>query len=117
MEVTVVSTQHPPMDEGAAGSPSPTSAGVPGSGRRGFLTRIGVGGLVAAASVFGAARPALAANYGCCNLGIYPPNCSFSFCARSGQYLWNCTRSGGGTCSCCEYNRNPPYECSAGRCS
>ena len=72
--------------------------------RRAFL-RMGGGGLVAAASIFGTTQGANAlCKYKCCNLA-HCPNINYQTCMSSGGYSWRCYYSQSGhtwQCQCCE---------------
>jgi hypothetical protein len=71
--------------------------------RRGF-TRLGVGGLAAAAALVATERPASAiCPYFCCNLAHCPG--SYSYCYAHRNYVWGCY-SGSQFCQCCEANNN-----------
>jgi hypothetical protein len=74
-------------------------------GRSGFLARLGVGGLVAATTMFGRTAQAKAANCGCCNLANCPPNTSWEFCQANASYIWYCFE-GVTKCACCETGGN-----------
>ncbi len=71
--------------------------------RRRFLARMGAGGLVAAAAIFGRSSPASAAA-GCCHLAN-SPNIGYHDCMAKAFYSWRCYYSSGGypwQCQCCE---------------
>jgi hypothetical protein len=75
--------------------------------RRLLLGGAGAGALAAAATVFGGATPAFAANWHCCNLVFNPPNESLSTCLSGSSehkthYVWTCHNANGSTCRCCE---------------
>jgi hypothetical protein len=74
--------------------------------RRRILQGIGVGGLAAAASVFGFAKPAYAYVNRCCNLSC-PKGFGFSLqqCMTGNYYVWTCKNNNGSTCSCCEHDQ------------
>jgi hypothetical protein len=72
--------------------------------RRRFLGVVGGGGLATAATVFGFASPASATvAYGCCNLCCNPKGKTLAQCETGFHYVWQCTESTGGTCTCCEH--------------
>jgi hypothetical protein len=107
-------------DEVSGGSGAPE--GVPGRSRRRFLTTVGLGGLTVAAAVFGRSSAAHAANYGCCELWVYPPNRTYDQCLNGGprRYTWGCAINTSTFCSCCENSYKAGdrvvYTHSAGRC-
>lgn len=77
--------------------------------RRRMLQGIGVGGLAAAASVFGFARPAYANPayaVGCCNVSC-PKGFGISLqqCETGNYYVWTCKMPGGAECYCCEHGQ------------
>jgi hypothetical protein len=69
--------------------------------RSGFLAKMGAGGLVAAATMFGRIDTALAAVCGCCNLANCPANTSWAYCTQHAGYIWYCTGPVY-KCGCCE---------------
>ena len=79
------------------------------TGRRGFLTGIGAGGLATAAAVFGFARPPGRVHVGCC-LFCCSPTHTLSECETGTYYMWACADSTGGTCICCDHGFNPSCE-------
>lgn len=87
--------------------------------RRGFLQRVGAGGLVVTAAVFGktpAAAGATTSVCGCCGLVYCPPNTTLSSCQSVSHYLWVCV-NGVIRCSCCEKKNNQgQYYASAYQC-
>jgi hypothetical protein len=80
------------------------------AGRRTLLAGAGASGLAMAAAVFGRGSPALAANYGCCQLAFNPPNVSYATCRDANyNYIWNCIFGTVGPryrYSCCERYKN-----------
>ena len=72
--------------------------------RRRFLGVVGGGGLATATTVFGFASPASAATlpYACCHL-CCPPTWNLATCESGFHYVWQCAKTGGGTCQCCEH--------------
>lgn len=77
------------------------------TGRRRFMTWLGVAGLTTSAAVF-ASRPAAAVGIAracaCCNLEFCPPNDSIEHCRSVRNYTWSCRECNGGcvSCVCCE---------------
>lgn len=78
----------------------------PRHSRRRILQGIGVGGLAAAASVFGFAKPANAYAVACCNVEC-PHSEGFTLqqCMTGNYYNWYCKSTNGPTCQCCEHNQ------------
>lgn len=78
----------------------------PGPARRRILQGIGVGGLAAAASVFGFAKPAYAYPAQCCNLSC-PHSEGFTMkqCMTGNYYVWYCKNPNGTECACCEHDQ------------
>jgi len=73
--------------------------------RRRFLGVVGGGGLATAATVFGFASPASAAitiPEACCTL-CCKPSWTLALCETGFHYVWQCAKTGGGTCQCCEH--------------
>lgn len=87
----------------------------PRHARRRILQGIGAGGLAAAASVFGFAKPAYANSNRCCD-----PECPQGFgfslqqCMTGSYYVWYCRNPIGSTCACCEHNQPGRYGCGTG---
>jgi hypothetical protein len=75
----------------------------PGHSRRSFVAKLGVGGLTAAATIFGTSGTALAST-GCCRLSYNPPNKTMSECRATCEYIWYCSVAGL-RCTCCEANK------------
>jgi hypothetical protein len=80
-----------------------------GLGRLRFLSRIGAGGLAAAAVVFARPTPAMAYDYGCCTL-CKPPSGTYSQCASGRYYFWRCSRPSI-VCECCEHGTTSGSTC------
>jgi len=83
----------------------------PAKSRRRFLGVVGASGLATAAAVFSRSSPALAANYGCCNLQYPdgPRRVSYATCKTYGErYDWLCWRDSQhkSYCQCCEGKQN-----------
>lgn len=80
-------------------APPPT-----GNTRRSFLAKLGLGGLMASASIFGTSTAAAAAGPGCCDLAYNPPNKTMTQCRNAAcEYIWYCSVSSL-RCTCCELN-------------
>lgn len=72
--------------------------------RRGFVKKVGAGGLLAAAAVAVPERAAADVrpqyDYFCCRLAV-APTWPYSNCSNNADYIWGCY-SGSSFCSCCE---------------
>lgn len=73
-------------------------------GRRGFMKRVGITGLLTSAGMFGSAVVAEKASADplCCNLANYPENTTYDYCSAHAAYIWYCDVNGYLHCNCCE---------------